>query len=169
MEYKVGSFYTVKWNKKVYEHCELLEILPGTSLAAVRTPKYEYFEIHTDFLFPENEESKVETTKVEPVTLHLEKPLKSETVINIDLSSFEELVNNAAKSVAEEFKSSSKKGANLLLSQESIKYKKYNELIALKFQECDRVINNEYSLKKEILRANTIKEALLEIQKLVED
>ena len=38
----------------------------------------------------------------------------------------------------------------------------------MRIQECDKVINDEYALKKNVLKANTIKDALVEIQNIVE-
>ena len=50
----------------------------------------------------------------EPITLHLDKPLKTETIINVDTSKFEEVVNTAARSVANEFQSSKKALKNVV-------------------------------------------------------
>ena len=178
MEYKPGTFYDIKWNGKEFKHCEFLEMIPGTNLAAVRTPKYEYFEIHTDYLVPEEtkKEEKEETVVYstwqetglsgEPITLQLEESLKGETFINVDTSKFEEVVNTAARSVANEFQGSKK--ADPLTKQKACKYEKFKELIAMRIQECDKVINDEYALKKNVLKANTIKDALVEIQNIVE-
>lgn len=178
MEYKPGTFYDIKWNGKEFKHCEFLEMIPGTNLAAVRTPKYEYFEIHTDYLVPEEIKKEEKEEEIyystwqetglnsEPITLHLDKPLKAETIVNVDTSKFEEVVNTAARSVANEFQGSKK--ADPLTKQKACKYEKFKELIAMRIQECDKVINDEYALKKNVLKANTIKDALVEIQNIVE-
>lgn len=169
MDYKPGSFYDIKWNDKEFKHCELLEIIPGTNLAAVRTPNYEYFEIHTDFLTPEIKETEQKTAENSKTIDKDSACLKTEVKTNIDIEEIEKLVDLASKSVAAEFKNCFNSGSDPLMKIKATKYDKACEIIKIKLQECDKVINDEFALKKNILKANTIKDVLLEVQSFMED
>lgn len=163
MEIKPGKFYNIEWKDKKFQHCELLEIIPGTSLAAVRTPKYEYFEIHVDYLKPE--EDTVQENAKAPVKLKkLEIPEQKEK--KLDVSEIIHHVEDIAKSIAIEFQQSSKNCSENVFKQKVFKLDSILKAIELKLQECEKTLNDEYALKKDILKATTIKNVLLEIQQI---